>query len=179
MEDGPKEASGSGSRRARSGGRPSKRRFARLAAVQALYQADLNKDSAERVLREFTRHRLGQDIDGLVLDADAEFFAGLVRGVADRLPELDGLITETIASGREAERMEVVLRAILRAGAFELLARADVPARVVIKEYVDIAADFFSAREAALANGILDRLAHQARPAEFDVGTSERADASG
>ncbi len=149
---------------------PSRRRLARVAAVQALYQIDLNGDPVERVVREFAQHRLGQDIDGLVLDADANFFAELVRGVSARLPELDGLIAESLSTGREAQRMEHVLKAILRAGAFELVGRPDIPVRVAIKEYVDIAADFFAQAEAALANGVLDRIAHRARAVELAPG---------
>lgn len=142
----------------------SRRRFARLAAVQALYQADLNGEPAERVLAQFLRHRVGQDIEGVILNADVDFFTGLVRGVAGSKTDLDRRIAEALSSGRDLERMEYVLRAILEAGAYELCHLPEIPTKVVITEYVDIAGDFFSENEAGLANGILDRIAKSVRP---------------
>lgn len=144
--------------------------MARLAAVQALYQIDLNGDPVEGVIRQFVQHRLGQEIEGLRLEADAGFFVELVRGVSARQEQLDAMIASAMAPGRDPQRLEVVLRAILRAGAFELIGRGDVPPRVVIAEYVDITVDFFSEKEAALTNAILDRIARTVRAEELGNG---------
>lgn len=144
----------------------SRRRFARLAAVQALYQADLNREPEERVIAQFLRHRVGQDIEGVILNADVDFFTGLVRGVASNRADLERRVGEALSSGRDLDRMEVVLRAILEAGAYELCHLPEIPSKVVITEYVDIAGDFFSENEAGLANGVLDRIARTARGAQ-------------
>ena len=159
-----------GSRRGEGGAKPSRRRMARLAVVQALYQIDLNGEKPEAVLRQFEQHRLGQTDEGMHLDADPKFFTGLLRGVVERQTEIDALLTEAMAPGHQVPRVEVVLRAILRAAAYELIAMPDVPPRVVLAEYVDITGDFFSEREASLANGILDRVARGARTAEYGGG---------
>lgn len=151
--------------RATGGGR---RSAARLAAVQALYQIDLADGTADTVVQEFVRHRLGQVIEGTrYRDADAEWFGDVVRGATARRAEIDALVESAIASGRGLERVETLLRATLRAGAYELLARVDVPARVVIDEYVDVANAFFSGPEPKLLNGVLDRIARQVRPGEL------------
>ncbi len=163
------------SRAAAGRGRPPRRRLARLAAVQALYQIDLNDDPVETVIRQFLQHRLGREHDGLLLAADTEFFVAVVRGVAGRKEQLDELIGSAMTAGRDPQRLEVVLRAILRAGAFELVGRSDVPPRVVIKEYVDITADFFSEREATLTNAILDRIARVVRAEEMGPAGERKA----
>lgn len=145
-----------------------RRSAARLAAVQALYQIDLADGAVDGVIREFERHRLGQVIEGeRYRDADTEWFADVVRGASTRRSEIDGLIEGAIESGRGLDRVETLLRATLRAGAYELLARIDVPARVVIDEYVDVAHAFFSGPEPKLVNGVLDRIARQTRPGEL------------
>jgi transcription antitermination protein NusB len=145
-----------------------RRRAARLGAVQALYQSALGGESEEAVLRQFADHRLGRDLDGTVLDAEAGFFTELVRGVGLRRAEIDALIANQLTSGRGTERLEVVLRAILEVAIYELLALADVPAKVVLAEYIAIAADFFAANEVSLVNGVLDRIARRLRPGEFE-----------
>ena len=150
--------------------------MARIAAVQALYQIDLNGDAAEPVIAQFLQHRLGQEVDGMLMNADKDFFLALVRGVTSRREQLDEMIAAAMSTGRDPERMEVVLRAILRAGAFELVARADIPPRVSIKEYIDLTGDFFSEKEAALTNAILDRVARVVRTEE--LGNGERNAAS-
>ena len=149
----------------------SRRRLARIAAVQALYQIELNGDPVESVITQFVQHRLGREMDGVMMDADRDFFVALVRGASGRKPELDEMIAAAMTSGRDPERMEVVLRAILRAGAFELIGRADVPPRVAIKEYVDLTANFFSEKEPALTNAVLDRIARTVR--SEDLGNVE------
>jgi transcription antitermination protein NusB len=157
--------------RAAVGGR---RRNARLAAVQALYQIELSEtpadvpDRVERVIREFARYRLGQDIDGeQVGEADETLFADIVRGATARRADIDAVIVRALTPDWPIERLEAILRAILRAGAYELLARADVPARVVISEYLEVAHAFFSGKEPALVNGVLDRLGRLLRETEL------------
>lgn len=156
-----------GGRRTEDRSKPSRRRMARIAVVQALYQIELNGERPESVLKQFEQHRLGQTDEGVHMNADPRFFAELLRGVAERRVEIDGLLGEAMSPGHQVDRIEVVLRAILRAAAYELIAKPDVPPRVILAEYVDITGDFFSEREAALANGILDRVARGARAAEY------------
>jgi N utilization substance protein B len=141
-----------------------KRSRARLAAVQALYQLDLSDVPAETVIAEL-RER-SQDEEGLG-DADDALFTDIVHGVVAKRAELDGLLKEMLAPDWNLPRLEVVLRAVLRAGAYELLARLEVPARVVLNEYVDIAHAFFAGKEPKLVNGVLDRIGHRLRPGEF------------
>ena len=145
-----------------------KRSTARLAAVQALYQVELSAAPAEDVVAEFLRHRLGQEIEGSrYADADRDHFAWLVRSTAARLDELDRLVLGVLAESWTMARLGALMRALMRAAACELLERADVPARVVINEYVDLARAFFADREPAFVNGALDRLARRLRPDEF------------
>lgn len=157
--------------RASSGGR---RRNARLAAVQALYQIELSETPAdaperiERVIRDFARYRLDQDVEGeRIGEADEELFADIVRGATARRAEIDAVVARGLSSEWPIERLEAILRAILRAGGYELLARPDVPARVVISEYLEVAHAFFGGKEPALVNGVLDRVARQLRETEF------------
>ena len=153
--------------RPRLGGR--RRTVARLAAVQALYQLELNPSlEADAVVREFARYRLGQEIEGDQLaEADPAFFSDIVRGVAADQDRLDANITGALVEDWPLPRLDSVLRAILRAGAWELVNRSDVPARVSISEYTSIAHAFFTGREPALANGVLDRLGRSLRPADM------------
>jgi N utilization substance protein B len=153
--------------RPRLGGR--RRTVARLAAVQALYQLEINPAlDAEAVVREFAHYRLGQEIEGEELaEADPAFFADVVRGVAADRERLDGEISAALVEDWPLARLDSVLRAILRAGAWELIHRADVPPRVSISEYTSIAHAFFTDREPAFANGVLDRLGRSLRPAEM------------
>jgi N utilization substance protein B len=153
-----------------------RRSAARLAAVQALYQIELSGAPVETVVAEFVKHRLGRDIDGDNYgEADGALFAGLVRGAWARRADLDGMLAAALTPDWPVERLEVILRAILRAGSYELLDRPDVPARVAISEYLDIAHAFFSGKEPGLVNGVLDRLARQLRAAELQDGRSEPA----
>ncbi len=141
------------------------RSAARLGAVQALYQLDLDPDAdADSVVAEFAAHRLGKEIEGaLYAKADQVLFADIVRGVAARRDEIDGLLKGALADGWPLDRLESVLRAILRAGTYELLARPDIPTAVIINEYVDVAHAFFDGAEPGFANGVLDRLAKEVR----------------
>ncbi len=142
-----------------------RRSVARLSAVQALYQIDLGGGAADAVIAEFVRHRLGREVDGQHYgEADAALFSDIVKGVSLRRADVDRAIAAALTPDWPLERLEVTLRAILRAGAYELLARPDVPVRVVISEYLDVAHAFFAAKEPGLVNGVLDRVAHLVRP---------------
>lgn len=143
-----------------------RRSAARLAAVQALYEMDLSGADWDPVLAGFLAKRWQGDGIEPVGDPDPEFLAELLRGTAARMSEVDALIEPTLSGEWTLDRLEAVIRAILRAGTFELLARADVPVRVVISEYVDVAHAFFLGKEAALVNGVLDRLARSLRADE-------------
>lgn len=139
------------------------RSVARLAAVQALYQMEVSGAGAEAVVREFTDHRFDRDIEGHTLaQADEAFFAEVVRGVVGEQAEIDQAIAKRLAEGWRLERIDATLRAILRAGAFELLRRPDVPHEVVIDEYVEIAKSFFEGPEPGFVNGALDGITRDA-----------------
>ena len=153
---------------ARQGG-ASRRRVARLAAVQALYQLELNPGrGAEAVIREFVRERLGREIAGdLYGEADAELFADIVRGVTGDRERLDETVSAALSEEWPLGRLETILRLILEAGAYELARRPDIPPRVTMSEYVGIAHAFFSGSEPGLANGVLDHLARTLRGTEL------------
>ena len=161
------------SRAAGSGGR---RRAARLAAVQALSQIEMNEADPESVILEFLTHRLGAGAeDGRTAIADEMLFADLVRGTTRRKAEIDRALDRVLVEGWPVERLESVLRAILRCGVYELRMRRDIPPRVTINEYVDVAHDFFSGDEPRLVNGVLDRLAHLLRAEDLDNGHGRAA----
>ena len=142
------------------------RSAARLAAVQALYQQEMEGTPVERLLKEFHDHRLGARIeDEQYHEAEHSFFDAIVTGVSSRGAEIDELIKARLAAGWTLERLDRPMRAILRAGAYELIARPDVPVGSVISEYVDVAHAFYDKRESGFVNGLLDAIAKQARPA--------------
>jgi N utilization substance protein B len=149
--------------------RPANQRgAARLAAVQALYQMDLGGATLPEVLAEFESYRLGKEVDGeQYRNADPAFFRDIVAGVVRDQAALDPIVHTTLTGDWPLARIDVTLRAILRAGAYELSSRADVPARVVIAEYVDVAKAFFEDDVPGMVNGVLDALARQLRPDEF------------
>lgn len=141
---------------------------ARLAAVQALYQMDMTQAPLEAVIAEFRALRFGPEAEvDDVADADAEFFADLLRGVVRRQREIDPLIAQHLAEGWRLTRIDSILRATLRAGVFELIERNDVPARVAITEYIEVARAFFDGEEPKVVNGLLDKIAHETRATEF------------
>ncbi len=171
------------------GGSGGKRSAARLAAAQALYEMEITGVSADGVLAEFLARRWpltesgdksgapGEEKAEPLVAPDLVFLGELVRGVAARTAELDKTIFGALSiEGTPLDRMEAILRAILRAGTFELAARADVPAATIINEYVEIAHAFFAGREPALINGVLDRLARTLRGGH-DHGPKKPADA--
>ncbi|MHA1597195.1 MAG: transcription antitermination factor NusB [Alphaproteobacteria bacterium] len=150
----------------------------RLAAVQALYEMDLTGVCADSVLDEFLRNRWkpkdgdpeaapgAEDLSTLAA-TDSEQLSQLVRGVIERRDDLDAMIAPALSSDWTVERLEVLLRAILRAGAYELLCLPDIPVRVVISEYVNVAKAFYDKAQPGLVNGVLDTLAQTLRGAEM------------
>ena len=150
---------------ARSLARSRSRSAARLAAVQALYQQEMEGTPVPRLIKEFHDHRLGATIeDATYVDAEQSFFDDIVSGTDQRRAEIDALIAGRLAQGWSLERLDRPMRAILRAGAYELIARPDVPAASVISEYVDVAHAFYDKRESGFVNGLLDAIA-KGRPA--------------
>jgi transcription antitermination protein NusB len=145
------------------------RSAARLAAVQALYQQEMEGTPVPRLLREFHEHRLGATIeDAQYVEAEQSFFDDLVAGVDARRADIDAAISAKLAEGWSLERLDRPMKAILRAGTYELLARKDVPVGSVISEYVDVAHAFYDKRESGFVNGLLDAVAKEARPAKAE-----------
>lgn len=144
--------------------RSQSRSAARLAAVQALYQMDMEKTPLARLLDEFHQHRLGREIeDEQYADAEVAFFDDVVKGVDARREEIDGIVSAKLAEGWSLNRLDRTMIQILRCGAYELMARNDVPKAAVITEYVDVAHAFFEEREAKFVNGLLDAIAKDVR----------------
>jgi N utilization substance protein B len=148
-----------------------KRGAARLAAVQALYQMDLAGTGLNEIMAEFEGHWLGGEVEGVQYrPAEAGYFRDIVGGVVREQSRLDPQIDEALARSWPLKRIEAILRAVLRAGAYELACRSDVPARVVTSEYVDVASAFVDKEETGMVNAVLDQLAHELRAAEFAGG---------
>jgi N utilization substance protein B len=144
--------------------RSTSRSAARLAAVQALYHQEMEGTPTTRLIHEFHAHRLGATIEDVTYaDAEESFFDDLVGGTAARRDEIDELITAKLAEGWSLARLDKPMKALLRVGAYELLARRDVPVATVISEYVDVAKAFYDKRESGFVNGLLDALAKGAR----------------
>jgi N utilization substance protein B len=140
------------------------RAAARLAAVQALYQHEMEGTLQAQLLDEFHRHRLGMEIDDeQFADAEVAFFDDVVKGVIARREEIDALLSSKLAQGWAIGRLDRTMLQILRAGAYELMARADVATGTVISEYLDVSHAFFEARETKFVNGVLDAVAKQVR----------------
>ncbi|MGN6286966.1 MAG: transcription antitermination factor NusB [Afipia sp.] len=158
MADAPKTAPRKANRRG----------AARLAAVQALYQMDIGGAGINDIFAEFESHWLGSEVEGdTYLPAEAAFFRDVVSGVVKDQNKLDPLLDEALNRGWPLKRIDAILRAVLRAGAYELDHRKDVPARVVIKEYVDVAHAFVEKDEAGLVNAVLDQMARKFRAGEL------------
>ena len=145
------------------------RSVARLAAVQALYQMEVSSIGVESVIREFTDHRFDRSLEGVegegdtLASADETFFAELVRGVVAEQRRIDAAITKRLAENWRLERLDATVRAILRAGVYELANRPDVPTEVAIDEYVEVAKSFFEGTEPGFVNGALDAVARDVR----------------
>ncbi|WP_112383834.1 transcription antitermination factor NusB [Sphingomonas carotinifaciens] len=144
--------------------RTKERAAARLAAVQALYQHEMEGTAVPVLLHEFHNHRIGATIEDVeYAEADTDFFDDIVKGVTDRAGEIDLLIEGKLAAGWSLARLDKPMKAILRAGTYELLARRDVPVGAVISEYVDVAHAFYERRESGFVNGVLDGIAKTVR----------------
>jgi N utilization substance protein B len=145
-----------------------RRGAARLAAVQALYQMDIAATPLNDILAEFESHWIGREVEGeQYLPAEAAHFRAVVGGVVAEQRKLDPLIDAALARGWPLKRIDTILRAVLRAGAYELDQKHDVPARVVVSEYVDVAHAFVDREETGMVNAVLDQLARQLRAREF------------
>ena len=150
------------------------RSAARLAAVQGLYQMDLAATDLNVVIHDLTANPIEEpqpgetDIEAQYVP-DPAFLAELLRGVVRRQREIDPMVDNQLATGWRLARVDSILRAILRAGVFELMERSEIPARIAITEYVDVAKAFFDADEPKVVNGVLDKLARKLRPAEFET----------
>ena len=148
-----------------------RRGAARLAAVQALYQMDIAGAGINDIFAEFESHWLGNEVEGdTYLPAEAAFFRDVVSGVVRDQKKLDPLIDEALSKGWPLKRIEAILRAVLRAGAYELEHRKDVPGRVVVSEYVDVANAFVDREETGMVNAVLDQIGRQFRGDEFGRG---------
>jgi len=149
----------------RGGPKRSRERAAsRLAAVQALYQHEMEGTAQAKLLDEFHQHRLGREIeDEQYEEADVDFFDDLVIGALARREEIDTLLSERLAQGWSLPRLDKTMLQILRVGAYELLARPDIPVGTAISEYVDVAHAFFDEREAKFVNGVLDAVSKAVR----------------
>jgi transcription antitermination protein NusB len=144
---------------------------ARLAIVQALYQMEVAHKGLNEIFAEFETHWIGREIEGeQYKPAAIGFFREILQGVLEDQVLLDREINAALEGGWPLKRVETVMRAILRAGAYELLRRKDVPMKVAIKEYVDMAGAFFGPAECGMVNAVLDRLAQKARPKEAVKG---------
>ena len=144
------------------------RSAARLAAVQALYQMEVADKGLNDIFAEFETHWIGREVEGAQYKpAELSLFRDILSGVLADQRAIDGALDDALAASWPLKRIEALMRAILRAGFYELKSKPDVPARVAIKEYVDVAAAFFAKEEAGMINAVLDALARQARPKEF------------
>ncbi len=144
---------------------PAARSVSRLAVVQGLYQMDMAGTDSNDVIEQFVLYRFGEQARFDFANADTGFFSDLLRGVVQHQREIDPLLDDQLAAGWRLARIDSILRATLRAGAFELLQRKDVPTAVIINEYVEVAHAFFSGEESKVVNGVLDQLAKKVRPA--------------
>lgn len=140
------------------------RSAARLAAVQALYQLEMEGTPMAQLLHEFHEHRLGATIEDVTYaNAEVDFFNDVVKGVDARRDEIDAQIVAKLSEGWSIDRLDRPMRQIIRAGTYELLARNDLPAGVIINEYVDVADAFYAKREKGFVNGVLDAIAKAVR----------------
>ncbi|MCC6912754.1 MAG: transcription antitermination factor NusB [Rhodospirillaceae bacterium] len=148
---------------------PQGRSASRLAAVQALYQIEVTQDPSDRIIKDFLTAKVGglavaQDLETekesivALADLDGELFINLVRAVDTRGAEIDEMIKGSLSPDWPWERLEITLRAVLRAGVAELLTRTDIPAGATIAEFVDVAQAFYAGPESGMANAVLDRI---------------------
>lgn len=156
--------------------KPAERSAARLAAVQALYQMEVSGKGVIDAYAEFEAFWIGREVEGISFKpAENEFFRDILGGIVREQRAIDGKIDAALSAGWPLKRVEAVLRAILRAGAYELLFRKDVPVRVVISEYVDIAHGFYAEDEPGLVNAVLDNIARDVRGDELSERRTARS----
>lgn len=166
MADNPKKPAGAAAEK-----KANRRGAARLAAVQALYQMDIAGAGINDIFAEFESHWLGNEVEGdTYLPAEAAFFRDVVSGVVRDQKKLDPLIDDALSKGWPLKRIEAILRAVLRAGAYELQHRKDVPGRVVVSEYVDVANAFVDREETGMVNAVLDQIGRLFRGDQFGRG---------
>jgi N utilization substance protein B len=167
-----KDDNGTADKRRAGGAGAVRRSVARLAAVQGLYQVELSDAGVEEVVRQFLSGRpdwMSHDHPGIA-KMDQALFCDIVRGVVGDREKIDSMIEASLSKGRTVDRLEVLLRLILEAGTWELASRADVPARVIVSEYLGIADAFFEGDQPGLVNAVLDKLARNLRDVEMSAG---------
>jgi len=152
-----------------SGANPKLRRVSRVSAVQALYQMDVSGVTNAQVVKEFLDHRFGYDDEPGMVHADEAYFEDIMTGVVANQGDIDAAITERLSEKWPLRRLDATLRALLRSATYEIQKRPDVPALVIINEYMAIATDFFSGKEPGIVNGVLDKIAKHVRAAEFGL----------
>ena len=152
-----------------AGANPKHRRAARIAVVQALYQMDVANAPSKAVIREFLNHRFGYSDEPGMVQADETFFEEIIEGVVVSQEAIDKKISSLLPEKWPLRRLDLTLRSLLRAAAYEMIRRPDIPALVIINEYVSIAADFFDGKEPGMVNGILDKIGKEVRAAEFGL----------
>lgn len=145
------------------------RRQSRLSAVQALYQMDVASLTSKQVIMEFLNHRFGFEDETGMVAADEDYFEDIVSGVVERQGEIDKMIAKNLSKNWTMKRLDLTLRAILRSGCYEILRRPDVPALVIIDQYVSITAEFHEDNQTGFVNRILENMAKSVREAEFGI----------
>lgn len=155
-----------------SGANPKLRRVSRVSAVQALYQMDVSGLTDAQVIKEFRDHRFGYDDEPGMVHADEAYFEDVMQGVVANQADIDAAISERLSEKWPLRRLDATLRALLRSATYEIMRRPDVPALVIITEYMAIATDFFSGKEPGIVNGVLDKIAKNVRAAEFGLTAS-------
>jgi len=160
-----------------SGANPKLRRVSRRSAVQALYQMDVSGAPHKTVIKEFLDHRFGYEDEPGMVRADEPYFEDIMNGVVTNQTRIDQAIDGRLSDKWPLRRLDATLRALLRSATYEIQSRPDVPALVIINEYMAIATEFFSGKEPGIVNGVLDKIAKDARAAEFGL-TASHAEAS-
>ncbi len=158
-----------------SGANPKLRRVSRVSAVQALYQMDVSGTTDAQVVKEFLDHRFGYNDEPGMVHADESYFVDIMKGCVTNQADIDEAISLHLSEKWPLRRLDATLRALLRSATYEILRRPDVPALVIINEYMAIASDFFSGKEPGMVNGVLDKIAKKARAAEFGLTASHIA----
>ncbi len=158
-----------------SGANPKLRRVSRVSAVQALYQMDVSGTPHKTVVNEFLNHRFGHADEPGMVRADEPYFEDIMSGVVSNQSDIDAAITLQLSEKWPLRRLDATLRALLRSATYEIQKRPDVPAIVIINEYMEIATDFFSGKEPGMVNGVLDKICKTVRAAEFGLSSADKA----